>query len=290
MILSVGEILTDMIAEKEGSALNLKAFVGGAPFNYAFFAKKANAKVGFLGRVGNDPIGNFIKETVKKANLDKLIIQTDNKRSTTIAFVTLSNGERDFKFLRNGTADYFIDVNGLDLQDVTTLHVGSLMLSSPYGRKVANTLFKLAKENGIKVSFDVNFRTDIYKNVSEAIKVYLPFIKKADILKFSDDELQIFSNGNDLENGLKTFAKKDKLILVTLGSKGSAYYYNGSFKVIPSKPVKPIDTTGAGDAFFGTFVGLTDGKKLDTDLIEKSLALANEQGGYATQYKGAIEL
>lgn len=94
----MGEILADIVGSNENGTLTFKSFCGGAPFNVAVNAKNAGATVGFIGRVGKDVIGRFVTDEAKKANLDFLDIQVDNERNTTLAFVTLSDGERDFAF------------------------------------------------------------------------------------------------------------------------------------------------------------------------------------------------
>ena len=114
MILSIGEILADMVGETVDGTLTFKSFCGGAPFNVAVNAKLADANVGFIGRVGKDVIGRFVTEEAKKANLESLDIQVDKEINTTLAFVTLTDGERDFAFNRHGTADYNIDINEID--------------------------------------------------------------------------------------------------------------------------------------------------------------------------------
>ena len=65
MILCIGEILADMVGESEGDSLALHAYCGGAPFNCAVNAKQAGAKVGFVGRVGDDPVGRFLLSYAK---------------------------------------------------------------------------------------------------------------------------------------------------------------------------------------------------------------------------------
>ena len=95
MILSIGEILADMVGENADGTLTFKAFVGGAPFNVAVNVKKAGANVGFVSRIGKDVIGRFCKAEAEKFGLDRLDLQEDEKRNTTIAFVSLNDGERD---------------------------------------------------------------------------------------------------------------------------------------------------------------------------------------------------
>lgn len=294
MILSVGEILADMIGQKEDGVTTFKAFCGGAPFNLAVNAKQSGAKVGFVGRVGNDVIGRFVLGEAQKAHLERLDIQIDAERNTTIAFVTLTDGERDFAFNRHDTADFNIDFDDIDFESYENLeivHLGSLMLSEQKGREFAEKIANKASELGAKLSFDMNFRKDIYKNFVDAKRAYAPFVECADIIKFSDDELTDYTGISDMDEAAKSVLKKDKLLLVTLGKSGSAYYYNDLKGIVPSiSGVKCVDTTGAGDAFFGAFLANIEGKELTEENIVYSMQQGNIQGAKATEFYGAIEL
>lgn len=294
MILSVGEILADMIGQKEDGVTTFKAFCGGAPFNLAVNAKQSGAKVGFVGRVGNDVIGRFVLGEAQKAHLDRLDIQIDAERNTTIAFVTLTDGERDFAFNRHDTADFNIDFDDIDIwdyKDLNIVHLGSLMLSEQKGRELAEKIANKASELGAKLSFDMNFRKDIYKNFEDAKRAYAPFVERADIIKFSDDELADYTGISDMDEAAKSVLKKDKLLLVTLGKSGSAYYYNDLKGIVPSiSGVKCVDTTGAGDAFFGAFLANIEGKELTEENIVYAMQQGNIKGAKSTEFYGAIEL
>ena len=294
MILSIGEILADMIGQKVDGVTTFKAFCGGAPFNLAVNAKQSGAKVGFVGRVGNDVIGRFVFVEAQKAHLDRLDIQIDDERNTTIAFVTLTDGERDFAFNRHDTADFNIDFDDIDFscyEDLHIVHLGSLMLSEQKGRELAEKVANKASELGAILSFDMNFRKDIYKDFEDAKRAYEPFVERADIIKFSDDELADYTGISDMDDAAKSVLKKDKLLLVTLGKSGSAYYYNGLKGIVPSiSGVKCVDTTGAGDAFFGAFLANIEGKELTEENIVYAMRQGNIQGAKATEFYGAIEL
>ncbi len=292
MILCIGEILADFIGKKNGEGINFGAFTGGAPFNVAVNAKQAGAKVGFIGRVGKDPIGKFVTEFAEKVGFDYLDIQKDMIRNTTLAFVTLTDGERDFAFFRHDTADFNIDAKEIDLKKydgLNIVHLGSLMLSEEKGREFAYETVKKVRAANKILSFDVNLRMDLYNNTEQAITAYKPFIEEADVLKFSDDEIIAFTGKSDLNDAIKTLDKKERLLLITLGSRGSMYAYNGHSGVIPTVKVKPVDTTGAGDAFFGTFLACMDNNKWTRDNIESALVKANKAGADATQFLGAIK-
>ena len=287
MIICIGEILADLIGEGN----ELKMFIGGAPFNVAFNAKQAGANVGFIGRVGKDPVGNFLKEEAKKVGFDELTIQTDKVRNTTLAFVTLNNGERDFAFFRHDTADYNIDINEVNVDKYSIVHLGSLMLSEKSGVEFAEKIVQKVKSENKLLSFDVNFRMDLYEGLDDAINAYKPFVESADILKFSDDEILDYTGEKELDKAINKVYRKGVLLLITMGSKGSLYVYNGVKKLVPTtKKFTPFDTTGAGDAFFGTLLANIDGLEFTTDNIEKAIVKANEKGGETTLFKGAVKL
>lgn len=282
-----------MIGENIDGTVTFKSFVGGAPFNVAVNALQAGAKVGFCGRVGKDPIGKFVTAEAGKAGFTKLDVQVDDERNTTIAFVTLNDGERDFAFYRHDTADYNIDLDQIDFgsyDDLKIIHLGSLMLSEPNGVAFAEKVVNKTKELGVKLSFDLNFRMDIYKDFASAVKAYKPFVDKADIIKFSDDELVSYTGEADFNKAVNAVYRQDTLMVVTLGCKGSFYRYNDLSGVIPTIKVKPIDTTGAGDAFFGTLLANIEGKELNKNVIEDALVKANKAGADTTQFMGAVKI
>lgn len=293
MILCIGEILADLIGKEENGRYSYDMFIGGAPFNVAVNAKRAGAKVGFIGRVGKDPIGKFLITTAKKANLDYTDIQTDGERNTTLAIVSLNNGERDFAFFRHDAADFNIDISKIDIKrytDLNIVHLGSLMLSEEKGRFFAGNIVKTVKNEGKLLSFDVNFRMDLYNDTESAIKAYKPFIEAADILKFSDDEIKTYTKKEDLGAAVKAVKKDNTLLLISMGSRGSMYVYNDLSGVIPSKKVVPVDTTGAGDAFFGTVLAYLDGKEFTKENIEFALKKGNEAGAGTVSFKGAVKI
>ncbi|MBQ8374036.1 MAG: carbohydrate kinase [Clostridia bacterium] len=292
MILSIGEILADMIGTEKDGKSTYQAFCGGAPFNLAVNACLAGAKVGFIGRVGNDPMGRFLQERAAKASLSYLDIQVDEVRNTTLAFVSLKDGERDFAFHRHDTADYHIQTSKINFcdQNLSIVHLGSLMLSEQEGRAVAEEIANRTRSAGKKLSFDVNFRKDIYRDFQEAVTIYQLFIEKADIVKFSEEEIMEYTGESDLISAMQSVYRKDMLLIVTLGAKGCMYRLNELQGIIPSEKVKPIDTTGAGDAFFGTFLACIENKEWKKDNIENALSLANKAGALTTQFLGAIQL
>jgi fructokinase len=287
MILSVGEILVDMIGEEKNGAFAYVRKAGGAPFNVACAISKFGAKSGFVGCVGDDIIGAYLEKFVEKQGLACAYLQKHEKANTTLAFVELDkNGERSFCFYRKNTADYQMpEIPETIFSQANIVHIGSLMLSEKFGEDYALALADRAKQAGKLVSFDVNFREDIFRDRQSAVTIYKKLIAFADIVKFSQEELDIF--GNDYVNALE-----DKLVCISLGENGSRWQYQNQANNIASIAVKPVDTTGAGDAFYaGILTKLSSLKKSEWtgQVFDEALRFGNICGALNTLSKGAID-
>lgn len=286
MILCVGEILADMIGTPQGNDFYYERKAGGAPFNVACATKKLGSQTAFVGSVGDDVIGAFLKRFAKSVGFSDLLLDVKPDRNTTMAIVDVdASGERSFCFYRKHTADYVLPEIPDDLiAKANIVHVGSLMLSEAEGREYAVRLIERAKSAGKKVSFDVNFRTDVFRDRAAAIAIYREIIEKADIVKFSEDELEIF--------GETYVSSLGSLVCVSLGGAGSEWRYKGKTVRVPSVKVKPIDTTGAGDAFFAGVLSGID-KLGSYDYAEADLTeifrFANVCGALNTLGRGAID-
>lgn len=285
-----------MIGFQKDGITSYNAYAGGAPYNVACGIAKLNGNIAFLGKVGDDLQGEFLNNHYSLQKFKTNYLIKDKKHNTTLAFVKIDdNGERDFCFHRIGTADYQFedsDINYELINQFDIIHVGSLMISEAKGMKFAKKVFNLAKQCSKLVSFDVNFRSDIFKNREEAIKKYLYFIKRADIVKYSEEELFMFAGDDNLKRALKKVAKPHQLVCVTLGSKGSAYYLDGIYNVTNSISINPIDTTGAGDAFFAGVLSCLDNIKfsdLNESKLDEIFTFANVCGALTTLNYGAID-
>ena len=286
MILSVGEILTDMIGTPRDNDFYYERKAGGAPFNVACAAKKLGASVAFAGSVGDDVIGAFLKKFAEAENFDALVLDVKPDRNTTMAIVDIDeSGERSFCFYRKNTADYVLpEISDELIGRADVVHVGSLMLSEKEGREYAARLIDRAKKAGKRVSFDVNFRTDVFRDKATAVAICREVIGRADVVKFSEDEVDIF--------GEEYLSSLDSLVCVSLGGNGSEWRYKGKTGRVPTKKVKPIDTTGAGDAFYaGVLQGLDAlGKAEYTESeLNEIFRFANACGALNTLGRGAID-
>lgn len=293
MVLCIGEILADMIGSYDNGIMKFSRYPGGAPFNVAAGINNLGVKTGFVGAVGKDLVGDYLKEFAEGLNMYHLDIKKDELHNTTLAFVQNDlSGERSFSFYRKNTADTKIDYAMLEvIKDADIVCLGSLMLSLPEGIKLADEIVRLTKKHHKLLSFDVNYRSDIYNSEEEAINVSLKYIKESNIIKLSEEEVYLLSKEKDLNLGIKKITNDDQIVLVTLGSKGSRCNYKGKTIVVPTINVEVKDTTGAGDAFYAGVLAILDDKdvdKLTEDDLAYMLKVGNICGSLACTKKGAI--
>lgn len=292
MIFSCGEVIADLIEIENGA---YKFCVGGAPLNVAYIINKLGGNVIFCGNVGDDALGRQIIDFVKKSRMPIDYLSIDKERNTSISFVNnQKNGERTFTFARKNGADYNIPLSTISLIDkADIIHIGSLLFSTKEGRKYANKLIKRAKRLKKIISIDVNFRSELFETTEIAKSIYSKFLLKADIIKISDEEIKIFSGMQDIYRGLTSLVKENQKVFVTLGKEGSFLYANNTFYKEPSIKVHPVDTTGAGDAFYGCILTEIDSIGYynffkNEFKIRESLKKANICGGFSTTSKGSL--
>ena len=286
MILCVGEILADMIGVEEKGILRYERRAGGAPFNVACALAKLGEDAAFVGCVGNDLIGEYLCGYAAARGLKEVHIRRDGARNTTLAFVELDGGERSFCFYRKHTADHHLPQPTRPLMQAADLvHIGSLMLSEKSGRAYAARLADRAHAMGKRVSFDVNYRSDIFPDERTAHAAYGEMLMRADIVKLSEDEAALFED-------VLRILPQTVLVLISLGAKGSEWHFRGSCGHADTVPVAPVDTTGAGDAFFaGALAKLAcvPSAAWSAGFLTDVLRFANACGALNTRGRGAID-
>ena len=292
MLICLGEILVDIFEDGNQRLV----MPGGAPFNVACNALLYTKEVSFVGAVGKDDNGKMLLSFAKNKPFTRLNIKELDNRETSRAIVSLVDGERFFHFERDNGADYMLSLRDLNfslLKDDDIVHIGSLMLSYPQGVKLFHNLVKRIREcSHAKISFDINYRDDIFSSPNEAKKTFIEALKVVDILKFSFEEIELLTSKSDIIESLKELLTPSQIAVITLGKDGSLFYCNGNIIKADTYPIKPVDTTGAGDAFYSYFlsslVNESDFIK-DQNKIIHYLTRANVVGGLTTLKKGAID-
>ncbi|UCZ53098.1 aminoimidazole riboside kinase [Bacillus shivajii] len=297
-VISLGEALIDFIPLDNQNETFQKS-PGGAPANVAVGLARLGAKSSFLGKVGDDVLGTFLKETLQSygVNTDHMHFTKDVR--TGVVFVTLGEGgERSFEFYIDPSADRFLgeaEITEDLFTDHQLLHFGSISLISEPSKSATKKAVQLAKENGLLVSYDPNLRLGLWENEDVARENIVSMLNKADILKISEEELEFITGEKNIEAGVEKLKDNHiSIILVTLGAEGSYVFLHGKESVhVPPMKVDAVDTTGAGDAFVSGMLyqlHLLDKplSELSSDEAAQLARFASVSGGLAASTKGAM--
>jgi len=302
--MSIGEILIDSVPYKvENFSRPLYQMnPGGAPANVACVMAKLGHDSGFIGRVGNDVFGGECISALNECGVDtsNMIISEDDP--TTLALVCLDeSGNRSFSFYRNGSADVGLTcehLDELDFPNAKLFHFGSVSLSCEPSRGATLYGVEIAKKKGSVISYDPNFRPALWKNHNEAFCEIMKCFPLADIIKLSEEEGEFLFNEKDPVKVCKILETEfsPQMVVVTQATQGCTCSVNGKIYTAPAYDVNTIDTTGAGDCFWGGLMHclLKSGKSLNSlreltnEEILYMLEFSNAIGSLATSKKGAI--
>ncbi|WP_372883025.1 aminoimidazole riboside kinase [Psychromonas sp.] len=285
-----GDAVVDLIPDSDTTYLKCP---GGAPANVAVAVSRLGGDSAFFGRVGLDPLGRFMKETLTKEGVNTDFMLLDQAHRTSTVIVDLDDsGERSFTFMVKPSADQFMQPADIPaFAENQWLHVCSIALANEPSRGSTLLAMEQIKAAGGFVSFDPNLRDEVWVDPSEIRPVVLKAVALADVVKFSDDELLFLTETDSLQAGLQAISKfNNTLVLITQGAKGALLITQGEQQLIAGKALKPTDTTGAGDAFVGGLISYLAQSNNWSEIahIRTAVQWANGCGALATTQKGAM--
>lgn len=272
MILSVGEIVWDIFGDKQ--------ILGGAPLNVAYQLAQLGQKVKLVSRVGSDELASTALKQIADLNLSTENIQQDDTLSTGQVVVTVGkNNEPSFDIVEPAAWDNIAFPSSHN--SGYYLVFGTLAQRSKKTRETIRSLW-----SGAEIKFyDVNLRPPFTPP-----ELVLTSLIAADVVKLNDSELQQVTNwlrlssGDLKERAQALFTHYDLLALVvTMGKSGAFAVTQNCLVEHQGFPVKVIDTVGAGDAFFASFID----SMLKKQNWHKCLELANKRGAYVAGCQGA---
>lgn len=296
-LFTIGEILMDMTPHQVDGKILYQANPGGAPFNVMKMAKKFNIEVGFAGKVGNDKFGDDLRELLIESKIDDTCLKTTSDFNTTLAFVHLDNsGERSFSFYRNNSADYQITPEDIELEKlkIKNFYFGSVALSRSPMKETIHWFLKNKRNDLDYVFFDPNYRPLIWNDSNKAIEEIQKVLKFVDVLKISEEEALWLTGKADNESSIDMLHNIGiKVIYLTMGEKGCLFSMdNKKMKIEAYKADKVIDTTGAGDAFFGAVIGYLLNCQKNKVLNREDFFIAGKHGcvagGLCVENYGAV--
>lgn len=302
----LGELLIDFVSTLSGVTLKeapgFEKAPGGAPANVAVGLAKLGIETYFIGKVGKDAFGDFLRDTLVKNGVDVRFLTATEKAKTTLAFVSLTKeGERDFVFYRNPGADMLLDQ--MDIEEEAfrkggVFHFGSITMTHEPACSATLKALSLAEKYGCLISFDPNLRPALWRGLEEARSRMLQGAEKAHVLKVNEEEAMFLADASTLEEALSFLEKRFPLTLfvVTLGKKGCLLMRGKKRIKEEGFQVQTVDTTGAGDGFVAGLLSslymfwkdLREGKDVPDDALYHAARRANAVGALTTTKKGAI--
>ncbi|GAB4471780.1 MAG: fructokinase [Thermoflexibacter sp.] len=303
-ILCIGEALIDMICVDKGKPLsegeNFLKKTGGAPTNVAAAVAALGGQVALAAKVGNDPFGRQLIDTMQNFGVDTRLMFQDKNAFTTLAFVSLmENGERDFVFSRGADANLNIEeIERVDLKEFGIVHFGSATCFLEGNlREAYQYLLNKALTHNLFISFDPNYRHLLFRDkLYDFIDQSWYFLEHCHFFKLSDEEAILLTKKNTLQEAARHFLEKTKAIFaITLGKEGTLLGYQNQLYTIPSIPINPVDTTGAGDAFVGAVLyQISRYSHMQTQSLsftewQSIITNANRAGARTCEYMGAME-
>lgn len=252
---AVGSNCIDYYNNVEGG----KAFAGGGPVNMAVYTVRIGGEASYIGPVGNDSYGKFMKEAIglKGVDVSHLYVKEGN---TAVSQVQLVDGERVFGDYDEGVlSDY--SLTDADMKFIATHDV---VVADLWG-KVEGQLKELQALK-ITTAFDCADRPD-----DNEAQIAIPF---SDYVFFSSelgDVKEVRDKMTDIYN------KGPKLVIAMLGQEGSLCYDGNTFYKCGIKECENlVDSMGAGDSYIAGFLkGITEGKTIE-DAMAQGAATATD--------------
>lgn len=299
-VVALGELLVDfnMLHSNDFDSAVYESNPGGAPCNVLAMLSNMGKKTAFIGKIGNDFLGNALERRIKQIGISTEGLSKDSKLNTTLAFLN-DQGEHmnNYVFYRNQTADMNLGEHDFDVDIFSRtriFHFGSLSFTHKKCRKATRKAIQAVRSNHRLISFDPNYRPVLWKNENEARKWMLYGCSVCNILKVEESELFFITQCSTIEESVAYLRKRYaiRLILVTSGEKGSiAYLDNLKVEQKAFLTNRTIDTTGAGDTFLGCCLAfvLDEGIDLSFEQLKDMLTVANMAASIETTRKGAIK-
>ena len=280
-VTALGEVLIDFTdaGTSEGGQKLFERNPGGAPANVLVALERLGHKTAFIGKVGDDMHGRFLKQVMDDNGVDTSNLVIDPNFFTTLAFVALSpTGERTFSFARKPGADTQLAPAELDRDLIAgsrVFHVGSLSLTDEPARSATMTALRVARDAGVVVSYDPNYRDTLWDGPEVAAGQMRTVIPYVDVMKLSDEECELVTGRLEPAMAAEWLLEQGvKVCVVTLGADGAFVATHDGSAVVPGYAADVVDTTGAGDSFWGGFLaGL-----LESGLAPADVDIAAAQG------------
>lgn len=295
-VLCLGEALVDLVCERPVASLaEADAFVphpGGAMANVAITAARHGASVALAGGAGADPFGVWLRDRLAGEGVGLDWFTLVEGAPTPIAFVAV-DAQGEPSYLIHGAGIHAAIASAAEslpsaVEECDALVFASNTLVEEGEREATLAARDRALELGRPVLFDPNLRLHRWDNPGRAAAVVRECLPGAFLVKCNRAEAELISGESDPERAAEGIAAAGvRHVVVTLGGEGAIL--RGELRAsTPAVPVDVVDTTGAGDAFFGVLVARLAGSDFYGPALAAALSEAAREAARATERWGAL--
>lgn len=285
----IGDASVDLVPDTENTYLKCP---GGASANVAVCVARLGGECGFIGCLGQDDAGRFLKSVFQDNRVDTTHMRLDEALTSAVLIVNLTaQGERSFTYLVYPGAETFVSTGDLPVFKANEwFYFSSIGLTDRPARDACLEGARRMRAAGGHVLFDVNLRPAMWHEKALIPELIAQSVALATVCKVSADELcQLgkVSQWHDARYLMRELGCDTTII--SLGEEGAYLVSPAGERHFPAPHVEVVDTTGAGDAFVGGLLYvLARASRWDISLLDEAITNANVCGAMAVTAKGAM--
>lgn len=242
------DFITDVMVRASGMPTLVP---GGSACNTIIGVGQLGGPARFIGKCGEDDLGNQLEEALKKSKVEPVLGRTDLPTGRVLSIITPDAQRTMFTYLGASSEQLPVEVAAHSYKDTAIVHIEGYLL---FNKELITAAMKAAKAAGAKISLDLASFT-----VVEAAREYLLELVKeyVDILLANEDEAAAFTGIREEEEALKILSSHAEVAALKVGAKGAYVVCDGEIYRVPpvaAPPQEIIDTTGAGDLWASGFL------------------------------------
>ena len=268
-VICMGRASVDFVPDTFGPATTIHQytkFLGGSPANSAVAMAQQKIRVGYIGKVGHDILGDYLISYMSGKGIDTSHIATHSDPNVRTGFSVaelLGPNNKRSNLYRSDVADLYISMDEMDEEYIARAKIllfsGTSLCNSP-AREAVFLAIEYARRNGTLVAFDPDYRAQSWKDVRDASIYYWIAMQKSDIVIATREEMDVIEkimlpgNQDDHVSADICLNQGVKVVVIKHGEEGSngwtadrEFHHQGLY------PSRVISLQGAGDSYSGSF-------------------------------------
>lgn len=291
-VVTLGETLALMSASRTGPLKHnpsLSLGIGGSESNVAIGLSRLGIPVTWIGKVGCDPLGDLILGQIAAEGVEVVGIREPGAPTALMIKEQRTAVDARIWYYRDGYAGSKLGVSEVDfelIRSASLLHVTGISLAlGPSTEEVVHEAIRVAREAGVSVSFDFNYRSRLWSRATAA-EAYRRILGSVDVVFAGDEEAELLLGERDsIELAAELAAFGPAEAVIKLGPRGAVASVGGVTYHQQAVPIVPVDTVGAGDAFVAAYLA----ERLLDEPVTNRLLTAVAAGAYACLTRGDWE-